>query len=314
MPESRTAEFVAFYRALETSEPGRAPLFRDPLAESFLRPGLRAALRAAHLRPLRAAIVRYADWRAPGARSSAIGRTRFIDDVVERAAAGATQLVLLGAGYDCRPYRLPGLRSVRVFEVDQPEMLALRRARLVGKPPLARDVSGVPIDFTRDDLRARLVDAGFDEQAPTIFVWEGVTNYLPEPAVADVLRFIGGCGGGGTLVFTYVHRGVIDGTLRFEGAEKVLRNVQRLGEPWKFGLVPGETREYLRRFGIDLTEDAGADEYRGRYLGTATNELRGYAFYRVAVGALGGPLLTAGSDTPRAVSPGTSGTPPGRPR
>jgi methyltransferase (TIGR00027 family) len=285
MAESRTAQFVAFYRALETSETARAPLFRDPFARSFLGPVMRAALWAARARPLRAALVRYADARAPGARTSAIGRTRFIDDVVrDRAAAGAAQLVLLGAGYDCRPHRLPELRGVRAFEVDQPEMIALRRARLAGQRPLAKDVTSVAIDFTRDDLRARLRQAGFDEQARTIFVWEGVTNYLPEAAVADVLRFIGSTGPGSTLVLTYIHRGVLDGSVRFEAADKLLANVRRLGEPWKFGLVPDETPGYLRRFGIELREDVGADDYRRRFLGATPNDLHGYAFYRIAVG------------------------------
>ncbi len=90
MATSRTAQFVAFYRALETTETSREPLFRDPFAESFLTGPLRLALSAARVRPLRAVLVRYADWRAPGARTSAIGRTRFIDGVVrDRVAGGA---------------------------------------------------------------------------------------------------------------------------------------------------------------------------------------------------------------------------------
>jgi methyltransferase (TIGR00027 family) len=276
MAESRTAQFVAFYRALETTETAREPLFRDPFAQRFLSPALHMALWVAGSRRLRAALVRYADFRAPGARTSAIGRTRFIDDVVRaRVAAGAKQLVLLGAGYDCRPYRLPELRRVHTFEVDQPGMLAQRRAGLGADAKLAPLVTRVPIDFTRDDLRDRLVGSGFDEQACSVFVWEGVTNYLTEEAVAGVLGFIGRCAAGSALVFTYIHRGVIDGTARFEGADKLLRNVQRLGEPWRFGLDPAGTRDYIKRFGLDLIEDFGADEYRKRYLGAAPSDLRG---------------------------------------
>lgn len=289
MAESRTAQFVAFYRALETNEMGREPLFRDPFAHRFLSPALQVAVWAARARPLRAAIVRYADHRAPGARTSAIGRTRFIDDVVrDRVAAGASQLVLLGAGYDCRPYRLPELRAIRTFEVDQPGMLARRSDRLGQVAARATHVTRVAIDFTRDDLHDRLARAGFDQQAPSVLVWEGVTNYLTSEAVDAVLGFVGRCGAGSTLVFTYIHRGVIDGSVRFDGADKLLHNVQRLGEPWRFGLAPGETPDLLRRHGLELVEDFGADEYRRRYLGAASSDLHGYGFYRIAVGRVAG--------------------------
>src|SRR4051812_3116830 len=107
MVASRTAQFVALYRALETVERRRPPLFQDPFAPLFLSPGLRRAVRAARVPALHTLIDRYADGRAPGARTSAIGRTKIIDEVV--LGAGVDQLVVLGAGFDCRAHRLPDL-------------------------------------------------------------------------------------------------------------------------------------------------------------------------------------------------------------
>src|SRR5437016_3359527 len=127
MAASRTAEYVAFYRALETIE--RRPRFRDPFAIEFLSRNLRMAVRVARHRFMRALLLRYADRRAPGARTSAIARTCFIDDFVRRATAqGVRQLVLLGAGFDCRAHRVPELRDVAVFEVDRHETQARKRA------------------------------------------------------------------------------------------------------------------------------------------------------------------------------------------
>jgi len=297
MSSSKTAEYVALYRALETSETAREPLFRDPFAELFLSPSLRRVLRLARVRPLRSSLLRYADWRAPGARSSTIGRTRVIDDAVVRATnEGAKQVVLLGAGYDCRAHRLAELRDARVFEVDRRETQAAKRARVEGAAALGarRDVRYVTVDFARDDLAARLAAAGWDAGRPSIFVWEGVTGYLDEAAVESVLRFVGGTAPGTTLIFTYLHRGVIDGSVRFEGADKLVRNVRRLGEPWTFGLVPGEVGSFVARFGLRLEDDLGADEYRERTLGTREPGLRGYAFYRLAIARVadrGGPQV-----------------------
>src|SRR2546426_4099241 len=103
MAASRTARYVALYRALETVERRREPLFRDPYATRFLTPGLNRVVRAAQLPGVGSLVTRYADHRAPGARTSAIGRTKIIDDAVR--ACTAPQLVILGAGFDCRAHR-----------------------------------------------------------------------------------------------------------------------------------------------------------------------------------------------------------------
>src|SRR5579862_3148429 len=118
---SRTAEFMAFFRALETAAHPRKRLFNDPWANGFLRPPLRAVALLAQLPPLRALICRFIDKRWPGARTSGVARTRYIDEVVNEAlSCGITQLVILGAGFDSRASRLRGLAHARVFEVDHP--------------------------------------------------------------------------------------------------------------------------------------------------------------------------------------------------
>ncbi len=292
MRASRTAAYVALYRALETDERRREPLFRDPLARLFLPRGLQLAVRLARARPLRAVLERYADRRAPGARSSAICRTRFIDDFVRReAGAGTRQLVILGAGFDCRAHRLGDLAGTRVFEVDQPATQAEKRAALARATGLRADVRYVAVDFERDDLATSLARAGWAPNAKTTFVWEGVSNYLDASAVDAVLRFVARAGSGSALVFTYLHRGVLDGSVAFAGAEKLLANVKRLGEPWKFGLLPSELAGYLAERGLVVEENLGADEYRERYAwakGRRGAGMRGYAFYRIATARVRG--------------------------
>jgi O-methyltransferase involved in polyketide biosynthesis len=113
-------------------------------------------------------------------------------------------------------------------------------------------------------------------------VWEGVTNYLTESAVVDVLAAIGRCAPGTSVVFTYIHRGAIDGSTYFDGADKMLANVRALGEPWNFGIEPSELASFVGRSGLELRENLGADEYRARYLGPSDTHV-GYAFYRIAV-------------------------------
>jgi len=277
MAASKTAEYVALYRALETTEHRRAPLFHDPFARRFLSRGLVVALRASQLPAVRPLLERYADARAPGARTSAIARTAFLDDVVRDAIrGGARQLVLLGAGFDCRGHRLAELANTVVFEVDRADTQARKRALV---PATGRDVRYVAVDFERDELGAALVSAGWNAAERSVILWEGVTNYLTEGAVRSVLTWIGRtCAAGSTLAFTYIHAGVLRGD--FDGGDRIRGNVARLGEPWTFGIDPAELAAFVGSCGLALRGDIGADDYRKRYLGAISP---GYGFYRIAV-------------------------------
>src|SRR5262245_17489885 len=101
---------MALFRALESSRPERRRLFVDPHASSFLAWPLTTVPRLAAVPGLGRLVPWIIDWRVPGARSSAVARTRFIDDAITTAfGRGAEQLVTLGAGFDSRAYRLPAL-------------------------------------------------------------------------------------------------------------------------------------------------------------------------------------------------------------
>jgi methyltransferase (TIGR00027 family) len=278
MAASRTAQYVALYRAFETYERRRAPLFRDPYARRFLDRPLALAVSASRAPGLRGLVERYADRRSPGSRTSAIARTAYIDDEVRAAVAGGIdQVVILGAGFDCRAHRMPELSGVAVFEVDRAETQAAKRTRV----PAGSPVRYVAVDFLRDDVGDKLAAAGWQPQRRSLFLWEGVTNYLTEDAVAKVLRWFATAAAGSVVVFTYVHGGLLDGTVPFVGGELMLENVRRLGEPWTFGLRPDQVGDFVARAGLRLREDLGADDYRRRYLGDVP--MAGYAFYRLAV-------------------------------
>ena len=75
--------------------------------------------------------VKQTDAVARGIFGVQICRTRYIDDTVQAALAkGVGQLVILGAGLDTRPYRLPGMAAVKVFEVDLPAVQNDKKKKL----------------------------------------------------------------------------------------------------------------------------------------------------------------------------------------
>jgi methyltransferase (TIGR00027 family) len=292
---SRTAEYMAFFRALESARPADVRLFNDPFAVHFLRPALRWAARVSRRPRLGALIARYADRRLPGARTSGIARTRMIDDAVRHVLRDdIDQVVILGAGFDCRAYRLPALAAATVFEVDHPATRALKLAGLQrALPMLPGNVHFVAIDFNRQRLPEVLASAGFDPARPAVFLWEGVTNYLTAEAVDAVLSFVARCASRTRLIFTYVHRGALDGSVPFDGAPALLRDVARLGEPWTFGLDPEALAPYLHERGLRLEHDTGAHDYRIQCFGPAGAHMKGYDFYRVAIAGVAGDTVTS---------------------
>lgn len=282
---SKTAEYMAFFRALESARPPRRRVISDPFAASFLRPNLRCAVRLANVPGLGWLIERYVDHRLPGARTSAIARTRIIDDSCAHAVRDSIrQIVILGAGFDCRAYRLKETASSTVFEVDHPATRALKQKHLEKiLPVIPENVRFAVIDFNRKSLPEVLNDNGFDTAAPTLFLWEGVTNYLTEEAVDAVLRYAGRCAYGSRIIFTYVHRGVLDGTVEFYGGSRIRRDVAALGEPWTFGFDPEKLSDFLRERNLVLDDDAGAQDYRLECFGPDSTRMKGYDFYHLAM-------------------------------
>lgn len=264
---SRTAAWVAAARQLGQLLPDAVRLVDDPYGAAFTSRWLASLIEQAtadehSAAPLDAALRRL---RAPLAAMPGLARwilymqvrTRVIDDAIRAfVAAGGDQLVLLGAGYDCRALRLPELAGARVLEVDHPATQTHKRATLA-QLAVRSPATYVAWNFEErpvEDLPEELAGAGHDPGRPTFTVWEGVTMYLSEPAIDASLRAIAAWSAPGSrLAMTYFARSRIT---RPSLATRALRAlVSGLGEPWRFGWEPEELPAYLAARGFELTED-----------------------------------------------------------
>lgn len=247
---SRTAWGAAVCRLIEQEQPSAKRLFSDPVV-GLLLDQVTATMAAGPMLDL------YLSTVGSGTYGARVMRTRYIDDVVTAfVEGGATQVVILGAGLDTRAFRLPVLAPATVFEVDLPGTQRYKVERLRYVRALAAAVRFVPADFTMAPLADVLAEAGFDRSIPVLFVWEGVTQYLPEAAVRSILTYIGGCVPGSAVVFTYVLRSIVDHSAgsRWSGGQLPQLDAS---EPWLFGLEPGEVPSLLDGYGLNLIDDAG---------------------------------------------------------
>jgi methyltransferase (TIGR00027 family) len=286
---SRTAEHNAFFRALESARPESRRLLEDPLARAVLSWPFAVGTWLAVVPGLRELLPWLIDHRWPGVRSSVVARTRLIDDVIA-ASLGEhpEQLVILGAGFDSRAYRLPGLRDITVFEVDHPDTQTVKRKALVRVLPVPpKHVRFVAIDFNQRELESVMPAAGYRESARSFILWEGVTNYLTEAAVDTTLRWCARASPGSLLLFTYVHSDVLTRPGAFVGTERLFASLAKAGEELTFGIEPSKLPEFLAERGLSLESDVGAAEYRERYFKDAARKMRGHEFYRVALARVG---------------------------
>jgi methyltransferase (TIGR00027 family) len=282
---SRTAEHNALFRALEACLPAQRRLFEDPLAGRFLTWPLSLVPLLARVPGIGALVPRFIDRRWPGVRTALVARTRLIDEgIAEAMREPIEQVVVLGAGYDSRAYRLAELRGRVVFEVDHPDTQAAKqRALLRALGDLPRHVRFVATDFTQRDLQARMAAAGHAEGKRSLILWEGVTNYLTGEAVDATLRWCARSAAESLLLFTYVHSDLFARPEAFAGSQRLFASLEKVGERFTFGIHPGELPEFLARRGLLLLRDTGAAEYRERYFGEAAHRMRGHEFYRVAL-------------------------------
>ena len=282
---------MALFRAIESSRPAESRLFCDPYAALFLNGWRKWVYQATRFHAGLRLIERLLDRNSPGARAAGIARTQWIDAEVTSALEESTQLVLLGAGFDTRAYRLPAAQRVTTFELDRSETSLTKQAILRKRMgSLPKQVQFVVIDFNKQSVSDALSGAGFDAASRACFVWEGVSNYLSADAVDDVLRQISKSAAGSVLLFTYIDRRVLDRPHQFLGAQKLLSRLRSYGEPWTFGLYPEEIGQYLSARNLRLLEDVGVADVWQR-AARAAEEVRGYEFYRMA------SILVAGEDS-----------------
>jgi methyltransferase (TIGR00027 family) len=209
-----------------------------------------------------------------------VARTRWIDELFARVLPSVEQVLLLGAGFDTRAYRLPGMAGVQVFEVDHPSTQAAKRRilrRALGQAP--GNVRFVPVVFGTGDLHEALAAAEFASRDQTLVLWEGVSNYLDADTVDATFALLSQVTAPGSpFVFTYVDGGIIDGTAPYEGARQTMQRVRSVGEPFTFGIDPDKAASFFSARGFEVLTDVAVSDLVERFYGVP---MLGYGYYRV---------------------------------
>lgn len=216
----------------------------------------------------------------PGAYHFQNARTHYIDTLMRRAITdGFEQIVLLGAGFDSRAYRLADDKypNVRFFEVDQAALQTEKIEKIkcyFGRIP--QQVSFVPIDFNTQSLATQLLTTDYDPTKKTFFNWEGVSYYLTAEGVSNTLNSISQhCAKGSRLLFDYMPQTMIAGSMDFYGGKESRQYMANSGEPVIFGINEAEIATFLSDHGFELSSNIGPDELARQHLITNNGEIHG---------------------------------------
>ena len=275
-----TAQGVAKQRLIETLAKSDKRVINDPYADRFVM-GAGFIKLMGH---------KFSAWfgkkLAPGLHEHLIARTRFIDDLIEKAAnSGAEQYVILGAGYDLRAHRLDLPSSLRIFEVDQAEVQARKRSKLPENLTNAANVTYVTVDFTHQSLAEQLTAAGFDKSKPTIFTLEGVSQYITKEAVSSTIEELAMLiqTTSATFFISYVDElfnkdpeacfgtGYPNAARR---AETIKILSAKVGEPWISFYTAEEIASLLSRNGFSVTENVTVEDLNSLYFTPVSRTLR----------------------------------------
>jgi methyltransferase (TIGR00027 family) len=257
-----TATLVAAGRAMATRDP-RA-LINDPFAEPLVRAvGLDFFVKMID-GDLDLALLPNSSPERMQAIVDGMGlRTKYFDEyLLDSAASGVRQVVILASGLDARAYRLNWPAGTVVYEIDQPQVIEFKSRTLadLGAEPTATRRT-VAIDL-RGDWPAALRDAGLDTDAPTAWLAEGLLIYLPPEAQDRLFDNITALSAPGSTVATEYVPGIVDfdadkaremsAPLREQGIDIDMPSLIYAGQR-------SHVVEYLRDKSWDVTDTTRAD-------------------------------------------------------
>ena len=135
-------------------------------------------------------------------------RSVYFDRMIEKQKNNVEQFVIMGAGFDTRPYSELKNSNLKFFELDQLNTQKLKIESLKKANMDCSHVTFVDVDFTTEKWYEKLEKSGYNPARKTLFLWEGVTAYLCENDVRKTINEIKLHSAAGSVLTTdfYAHR------------------------------------------------------------------------------------------------------------
>jgi methyltransferase (TIGR00027 family) len=262
--ELGTAEGAAMSRALHAKH-AVDPILQDDWAVELLTEENRSRV---HASTSEASLQVTPGFDASPIFAIGVACLRYAEDEVERCVArGIDQYLVLGAGFDTFALRKGNLSAgLRVFEVDHPDVQALKRQRIAAssREP-ARMPHFVPVDFETSSLLPQVGESAFDASRPAVLSWMNTIPYLSEAATTATLRELHSLlAAGSRIVFNYgADVPLTPDQLAF--LSSLARVIEGKGEPTRSRWNPERFEALLADIGFEVVEHATEQDLTKRY-------------------------------------------------
>ncbi len=210
-------------------------------------------------------------------RVSIATRARFVEDlIVEQSKLGISQCVILGAGLDTFAQRRPEIASgMQIFEIDQPDTQTWKQRRLTelgfGIPSWLKFV---PVDFETDSSwLEKLEHSGFDRNKPAVIVCTGVSLYLTNDAILDLLRQVNGLAAGSILAMTFLLPIELVEEEDIQLLQISVKGAQKSGNPFKSFFSPEEMLDLASKVAFAETKIVSKKDLVKAYFADRTDQL-----------------------------------------
>ena len=197
-----------------------------------------------------------------------VGSLRYAEDEVERCVAqGIDQYVILGAGFDTFALRREDMAGrLRVFEVDFPDVQALKRARIERADATPAQLpTFVPVDFETMKVSEALPAAGFDPSRPAVFSWMNTIPYVSVEATEATLADLRTMMSPGSRIALNYHGDVPLTEDQIAFLTQVGKSTTKGGEPWVSKWLPEAFEQVIAGCGLRLLDHATEADLTERY-------------------------------------------------
>ena len=258
--ESITAQLCAWVRAWH-SNTARQKIYDDYLAYDFM--GQAKYQETERFIRTLAGETPVADFVGEYFAPIPLSRVPFTEERLRKfAEQGGTQYVICGAGQDTFSFRNE-IGGLQIFEIDHPDTQRFKLDRIRQLEwNIPENVHFVPVNFERERMTGKLLQAGFHPGQKTFFSILGVSYYLTLPVFTETLRQISELSAlDSVLVFDYPQRNG-DFPPRVEELAKITRD---LGEVMPGGFHYNEVSRALYALGFQIDTFLSPDRVQKAY-------------------------------------------------
>lgn len=189
------------------------------------------------------------------------------------------QYVICGAGMDSFAFRNQ-IHNIKIFEVDHPDTQRYKLERIKKLEwIIPENLTFVPVDFSKDSLKEKLLEKGFDSNLPTFTAILGVTYYLTLPVFEQTLKIISELSPEGSkLIFDFPDERTFSDEMKKTAprVQELADVTEKLGEPMLHGFSTEEVKQALERNAFELASHYRPETIQDLYFEGRSDGLKAY--------------------------------------